>query len=184
MALSDSTKIDIAFKKLISQDYTDTDKQFYEENSGGGFNVATSDILSESIPSSVPVATTTEIKVYTDAADGALKLTEDVTVASEGSWLAKVGGNLVGDWIPPKFHQDYTVKVYEDDGTGLAKGSQIFTTDAADWFFDYETGILTFQDTHSFTTPIWIEAYRYIGDKLNTTIKYVPELSKQIEVLG
>lgn len=172
MALTEASKTSIAFKKLVSVDHREDGNAFYEETAGGGVNVHADDVLLDTIPGTPPASTTSVVKVYTDAGDGALKLVEDTSVAGQRGWAAADGASPTDDrlrkWIPPKFGQGYTVKLYQDDGTGTAKGSQIFTTDAMDWFFDYETGFLSVQDSHSKTTPFWIEAYRYVGNAVSS----------------
>ena len=170
MALSEESKTSIAFKKLITKDHRFTTNAFYEETDGGGFNLHADDVWTDSIPSTPPSDSTSSIVVYSGAT-GAIALNQDITVPNARGWFAGPTGPDATDesnrwrgWIPPKYGQSYTVKLYEDDGSGTAPGSQIFTTDAADWFYDYDTGYLAIQDTHSFQTPLWIEAYRYIGN--------------------
>ena len=163
--LLEETKNSIAFKKLITKDHRDADKAWYEETDGGGFNIHSDDVWIDPIPETPPASSSPVIKAYIDGATTtALKLTQDVAVQNERGWYAEDGGVRLRGFIPPKYGQGYTVKLYEDDGTGTAKGSQIYTTDAMDWFFDYDTGYLAIQDTHSYTTPFWIEAYYYQGD--------------------
>jgi hypothetical protein len=165
MALNDQTQTSIAFKKLISRDYRDTSLQWYEETPGGGFNVHSSDIWADEIPQAPPVATTPVVKCYIPGSAGSLKLTLDPAVSNNRGWEAKELGQRLRGWIPPKYGQFYTVRLYEDDGTGTARGNQIFTTDAMDWFFDCETGYLAVQDEHSYKVPFWIEGYLYVGRK-------------------
>ena len=109
MTLTDSRKTDIAFKKLINKDFTDTSKAWYEENDGGGFNVNLSTVWADSIPSTPPTSSNSVVEVWDD-----LVLTEDVSVAGERSWKAISGGAQLRYWIPPKYGQGYTVKIYED----------------------------------------------------------------------
>jgi hypothetical protein len=153
MALNETTKNSIAFKKSIAKDHRNTDNEWYEETDGGGFNLHSDDVWAQAVPSTPPGSTTTAVKVYTDSADGAIQLTEDVTVPNERGWYADDSGRLRG-FVPPKYGQLYTVKLYEDNGSGTSKGNEIFTTDVSDWFFDYETGYLSIQDNHSFQTPL------------------------------
>lgn len=167
MSLSEYTKLSIAFKKLIARDYSTTDKAWYEEEPGGGFNVHAGEVWAEEVPVTPPGASTSVIKVYTDAADGAIEMTEDVTVSGAKGWFAE-DGSRIGDFVSAKYGQPYTPRVYQDNGSGTGKGSQILTTDGADWFFDEVSGYLAFQDsTSGFQKPIWIEAYRYIGEKVS-----------------
>jgi len=164
MSLSENTKTSIAFKKAINMDHRNTSNEWYEETPGGGFNSNINNLWFETIQSTPPTLSDRIIKCYVDGIDGALKLTQDTSVSDSRGWKAEVGGNRIRGWIPPKYGQGYTVKLYQDNGAGTAKGAQIYTTDAMDWFFDYETGYLSIQDTHAYTTPFWIEAYTYTGD--------------------
>ena len=168
MALTDSSKADIAFKKLVGVDVQELGDPYYQEKPGGGFNVHATEVFASAIPADAPPSTTTVVKVYVDGADGALKLTQDMSVPGSRGWAAEAPvGTRLRNWIPPKYDPtlpySYTVKLYNDNGSGTAKGAQIDATDAMDWFFDYETGFLTIQDAHTKTTPFWIEGYRYIG---------------------
>lgn len=166
MSLSEFTKLSIAFKKLIARDYSTTDKAWYEEEPGGGFNVHAEEVWAEEVPVTPPAATTSVIKVYTDVADGAIELTEDTTVSGSRGWFAE-DGSRIGDIVSAKYGQSYTPRIFQDNGSGTGKGSQILTTNAADWFFDEVSGYLAFQDsTSGFLKPIWLEAYRYIGEKV------------------
>jgi len=164
VALSEENKTSIAFKKSIAKDHRDSFNAWYEETDGGGFNVHADDVWSDVVPGTPPGATTSVVKVYTDAGDGALKLVEDTSVDNKRGWKAEDTGNRLRGWIPPKFGQFYTVRLYEDNGSGTAKGDQIFTTDDMDWFFDYQTGFLAIQESHSYTTPFWVEGYFYVGN--------------------
>jgi len=167
VSLSEYTKLSIAFKKLIARDYSTIDKAWYEEEPGGGFNVHALEVWAEAVPGTPPAATTAIVKVYTDAADGAIKLTEDVTVSGSRGWFAE-DGTRIGDFISAKYGQSYTPRIYQDNGSGTAKGAQILTTNESDWFFDEVSGYLAFQDsTSGFLKPIWIEAYRYVGEKVS-----------------
>lgn len=167
MSLSEYTKLSFVFKKLYARDYSTTDKAWYEEVPGGGFNVHADEVWAEEVPVTPPAATTSVIKVYTDTADGAIKLTEDITVSGSRGWYAEDGGRI-GNFVPAKYGQGYTPRIYQDNGSGTGKGAQILTTDAADWIFDEVSGYLAFQGaTTSLVKPIWLESYRYIGEAVS-----------------
>ena len=80
MALSEQSKTSIAFKKLVGRDHRYTLNEWYEETVGGGFNVHASEVWTDTIPGTPPVATTAVVKCYVDGIDGALKLTQDTSV--------------------------------------------------------------------------------------------------------
>ena len=135
-SLNDDEKTSIAFKKVIGRDHRSDGNEFYEETAGGGINVHADDVWSEAIP-----ATPGSCGASVCDAETLFVLTEDTTINSEKGWCAASSGNCVTGtrmrgWIPPKFGSGYEVKLYDNDD------NQIFTTDAIEWYFDYETGYL------------------------------------------
>ena len=164
MALSSTTKTDLVFKKIKGRQYTTTAKAWYEEYPGTLTYVHYTELWADEIPYPPPESDTDVVKVYSD-----LKLTEDTTVADKKSWLAcetygDPSTQLKG-FIPPRFGQLYTVRVYEDDGAG-GIGDEVPTTHPAEWFFDYENGVLVFQNppaNYGLKMPFHIKVYRYIG---------------------
>lgn len=159
---SDQTKIDIAYKKFSSREYTSTQKKWHEEFAGKALNLSSSDIWVDEIPV-VPPATTTEVVEAVD-----LVLTEDVTVNNSLSWLccSAIGdiSTRLGDFIQPTRtrSQGYFVRLFDSQNV------QIFVGDPCGWEFDYANGILTFENRPSnFTAPFRIKAYRYIGGVLD-----------------
>lgn len=167
MSLSEYTKLSVAFKKLIARDHSTYIKEWYEEEPGGGITSHANEIWTDTIPATAPGSTTSVIKVYVDTGgDGAIKMTEDVSVSGQRGWFAEDPvGTRIGTFVPAKFGQSYTTRVFEDNGSGTGKGNQIFTTDDSSWFFDEPSGYLAFQDaTTSFQKPFWIETWRYIGE--------------------
>lgn len=172
--LSESRKGDIVFKKIVGRRFTTTEKAWYEDEPGKLTTIHAQDVWTAEIPTTPPSNDTVDIKVYDD-----LKLTEDNSVANHRSWLAcetygDTSTQLTG-FIPPRFGQGYTVRIYEDNGSG-GLGSEIPTTHPSEWFFDYENGVLTFENdptNFGLTLPIHIKGYRYIGTDLkNTQGKY------------
>lgn len=170
--LSESAKTSIAFKKLIGRNYAASDNAYYQEQAGGGFNVHSKEVWTQDVSTAALTGEDTVHEVWYDyntaEASGALKLTENASIANKKAWNAiNTASSTVNltDWIPPKYGSFYEVKLYSDNGTGTAKSTQIFTTDNMKWFFDYEQGVLTLENTPTCTTPFWIEAYRYSGRK-------------------
>ena len=150
-------KTDLSFKKIVGRQYTSTAKEWYEEFPVKPFNLNGADIWMDDIPITPPASTTSGVEVY-----NTLTLQEDVTVNNEKCWLAEVPvGTRIGDFIPPRYGQGYTVRVY--DGSD----NEILTTDASGWFFDYTSGILTFDNDpggygHD-DSAFKLKVYRYIG---------------------
>lgn len=153
--MADTT--DLVFKKIVGRQYTTTDKSWYEEYPGPPFKLHADDIWLQDIPLTPPISTTSGIVVY-----NTLALTNDITVGSQKSWLAEdPPGARVVSFIPPRFGISYSVRVYDADNDEIA------TTDPSGWFFDYDYGILTFDnDPGSYgwnDSNFKIKAYRYIG---------------------
>ena len=164
MPLSTTTKTDYSFKKIKGRRFTTTDKAWYEEFPGKMTTVHASDVWADQIPKPAPGATTSVVEYFED-----LKLTEDNTTANHKAWLAcatpgDTSTQLKG-FVPPVFDQTYTVRVFQDDGSGN-KGDEIGTTHPSNWTFDYENGVLFFENdptSYGLQTPFHIQVYRYIG---------------------
>lgn len=144
-------KLDLSFKKLVNREYTVNEKAWYEETGGVGFKLKGSDVWVEDIPETPPETSTDAIQLY-----NTLTLTEDSTVSDKRCWLANDDGRI-GSFISPRYGSDYSVVLYNESD------EQIYPTDVSDWFFDYETGILTFGETPSTNGPFKVKVYRYIG---------------------
>lgn len=150
-------KTDLSFKKIVGRQYTTTAKEWYEEFPVKPFNLNGEDIWLDDIPTTPPASTTSGVEVY-----NTLTLQEDVSVNNEKCWLAeKPVGTRIGDFIPPRYGQGYTARVY--DGSN----NEIFTTDGSGWFFDYTSGILTFDNDPSGygwdDSAFKLKVYRYVG---------------------
>jgi hypothetical protein len=152
---------------------------------------------SGNIPSSPPGADTSQVELYTGADTvecTAVSAAQNTNISGfKRSWTT---GHT--DWIPPEFGANYLVKVYVGptgwngidavattiggtDGSGT--GAQVFQVEPgnadAEWYFDYQAGILywvnenesgTLGASTSLTTDIagtdkvYIQGYKYIGD--------------------
>jgi len=150
-------KTDLSFKKIVGRQYTSTAKEWYEEFPVKPFNLDAEDIWIDDIPAIPPTSGTSSIEIY-----DTLILQENVTVNYEKCWLVEQPiGTQIGNFIPPRYGQGYTVRVY--DGSN----NEIFTTDGSGWFFDYTNGILTFDNDPSEygwdDSAFKIKVYRYIG---------------------
>ncbi len=92
-------------------------------------------------------------------------MTEDTTVGSNQSWKAHVtpgdaGSARLLDWISPKFGSAFEIRLFDNNDV------EIFTTDPVDFFFNFQTGILTFNGSAAGKArPFKITAHRYIGAK-------------------
>lgn len=148
-------KEDYSFKTLINRRVTSSSKSYYEEFGAYSINVHNDEIWSESIDSDPAQAVIDgTAQLYT-----LFTLTEDVTVASQQCYYA-FSGTRLEDWISEKYGSGYRIKIYDNSN------NEIFPTDASQWFFNYQTGILTFNgSTAGFSKPFKITGYRYIGTK-------------------
>jgi hypothetical protein len=151
-------KEDRSFKTLINKETTDSaNKFFFNELGAKTINVHTSEIWADDIATNNPAQAVIDgvAEAYTLFA-----LTEDLTVPNHQCWKAIQLGNRLLDWISDKYGASYTVRLFDNTG------SEIFTTDPVGWFFDYQTGILTFSgDVSSKPQPFKITGYQYIGAK-------------------
>jgi|GEM_PF-2625923 len=172
MPLSQQTKTDLVFKKIKGRRVTSLDKAFYEEFPGALTYLHAGEVWSETVPTPAPGVTTSVVQYYAD-----LKLTEDITVADHKGWLAcstpnDISTQLKG-FIPPRFDQTYTVRIFEDDGSGnIDTNKEVPTAHPTNWFFDYENGVLMFEndpEASGLTTPFHIRVYRYIGETVETS---------------
>lgn len=151
-------KLDFTFKKLLNKRVTSETKKYYEEIGDYTINVHATEIWAEDIPGTPPVSTTSVVEVIDK-----LTLIKDTTVANSQAWYAFRSGARLKDWISDKFDgteaATYAIKLYDQDN------NQISLTDASNWLFDYQTGVLIFDSTYSSATSFKISGYRYIGSK-------------------
>jgi len=153
-ATPEDTKEDFSFKKLYGRQHTTVEKDWYEELPGFLSFLSKTEIWTSDIPSTPPVASTADIEVY-----DTLTLTEDLTVSGHKSWYADDGGKLTG-CIPPRFGSGYAVRIFDN---GL---TEITSSDAVNWNFDYENCVLWFYNdpTGTYTSPFKAKVYHYIGN--------------------
>jgi len=147
-------KLDLVFKKVVNRQYTTTQKQWYEENPGVPFKLKGSDVWIDNIPPIPPTVDTAVIKGYRET--NKLLLTKDITVNDSKSWYAADGVDRLDGFISPRYGQKYTAKLF------IAGGAEIPTLHACGWFFDYESGNLTFDGTAP-GTGFEVVVYKYIG---------------------
>lgn len=151
-----TNKEDRSFKTLINKRTTSEDKRAFEEFGDNTINVHHSEIWVDSVPYNNPSQGVTLGNVEQRTL---FALTQDTSVPNSQGWYAFSGSRLK-DWISDKYGALYAAKLY--DGSD----NEIFPTDASDWFFDYQTGILTFSgSTAGHTKPYKITGYRYVGAK-------------------
>ena len=150
MAISDSQKIDLLWKKIgFGKAKTDTNanKKAPNEPNASSLIIKDSDIWnqSSSITSTIPSANSSVANVYLDSVSGALETTEDGASSDNRTWSTGTT-----NWIAPSFGATYQLKVYAaPTGTNnpQSNGEQLFETGSGnddEWYFDYQSGILNF----------------------------------------
>ena len=190
MAISDSQKVDLLWKKVgFGKAKTDTNAQKKAPNESivSDLIIKPAEVWSDvgSIPSTIPAANTTVLRIYTE-----LETTEDGTATNNRTW--KTGTT---NWVPPKFGATYQLKVYVDtagSGNPASNGTQLFETGSGNddqWYFDYQSGTLNFIGTNlpsgvSDGNSIFVSGAKYQGNTFATGIKDVTLYNATIDSLA
>lgn len=179
------SKEDISFKKLSSKRVTWTSNQVFEEIGARSLDIHNLDIKSDPIPDTPPGTSTSVLQFYDYSGGTGLTLVKDLTVSDNLTYFATIfngsgqesfANQLVGagatgrlfNFVSDKYDAlgtapgaGYEIKLYDKDGVQITK------TDSSLWYFDYQTGILMFQNNASGSiasrAPFSITAYRYVG---------------------
>ena len=111
MAISDSQKVDLLWKKVgFGKTKSDTNAAKKAPNEGitSDFIIKPSQIwaLAANIPGVIPGASSSIVTVYSDALSTSLETTEDAPSSDNRTW--KTG---LTNWIPPGFGATYQLKV-------------------------------------------------------------------------
>ena len=176
MAISDSQKVDLLWKKVgFGKAKTDTNAQKKAPNEANtsDFVISPNQIWTNanSIPSVIPTANSSIVAVYTDNLSSSLETVEDTTATAHRTWKTNLQ-----NWISPSFGSTYQLKVYATT-TGQSNpqsvGDQLFETGSGNddqWYFDYQSGILHFIGDNlptaiaaSGSNVIYVVGARYIG---------------------
>ena len=176
MAVSDSAKVDLLYKKLFGVAKTDTPTNKGPSNE----SIASPAMLRGDTvwtqASSIP-ATAAAVTGVVSSYNGSSKVqcTADNTSVPISSVYPTWKTGLT-DWIPPEFGSTYFVKVYVDNSGATdpsATGTQIFDSGSGgtgEWNFDYVSGVLNFiggtiPTVLTSSKVIYVMGYRYIGSK-------------------
>jgi len=200
MSLSTTSKVNITLKKINGKAHTSNDKGLINEALPSGISLSSSTIFGDEIPAipdSTSYYTITDSTVEyirlpltfipgTDTSSGRhafeASLPSDYETNSSnpykgiypfqnGQTLQSTKGKI--QLIPTSFGDDYEANPFYDDGLI----TQIPVADARNWALDYFNGIL-FQEIPPGTgndpeNPVYIDAYLYIGNMLDTVIDNV-----------
>ena len=150
MAISDSQKVDLLWKKVgFGKMKTDTNASKYAPNEANAsdFIIKSTQIWAQdsSITGVIPAANSSVTQVYLDSVSGGHEFVEDGTATDNRTWKT-----ALSNWIPPTFGATYQLKVYAaPSGTAnpQTNGTQLFETGSGNddqWYFDYQSGILNF----------------------------------------
>lgn len=177
MSVSDSSKVDLLYKKLFGVAKTDTATNKSPSNEAIASPYLNrgdkSWIESGSITTTPPAANNSITQLYQN--QYAVQCVADTTTTPVSSVYPTWKTNLT-DWIPPEFGPNYYIKVYADNANAanvVATGTQMFDSGIAgvgEWFFDFQAGVLNFIGgtiPAALTTSkvVYITGYRYVGLK-------------------
>lgn len=179
MAISDTQKVDLLYKKIAwAATKTDTNppKEAYNEANPSPLLIRGDTLwqLSGSIPASIPATTSSVVQVYKDGGGAGYTATVECTelaVTDNRTWSTGLT-----NWIDPQFGSTYFAKVYVDTAgstTPQTTGTSLQAAGLNDdqWYFDYQSGILNFIGSNlpaSIATGItgksvFVSGARYIG---------------------
>lgn len=176
MAISDSQKVDLLWKKIgFAKAKTDTNANKFAPNEANAskMKISANQIMqsSGSIPGTQPTSNSSIVEVYNDTIGNTLATTEDTTASDNRTW--KTG---VTNWLDPSFGSTYQLKVYAaptSTANVQTNGTQLFETGSGNddqWYFDYDAGILNFIGTNLPTAigtgtanVIYVAGAKYVG---------------------
>ena len=175
MAISDSQKVDLLYKKLFGVAKTDlpANKSPSNESIASPALLRGDNIWQEAANIPATAAAVTNI-VQAYQTTGRIECTADTTSTPISSVYPSWKTNLT-DWIPPEFGPTYFVKVYAEL-TGNANptvGTPLSDSGIAgvgEWNFDYQSGVLNFiggtiPAALTASKVIYVTGYQYIGLK-------------------
>jgi len=182
------TQINRAFKATVGAAHTEDQRLFFQELFPNLLDIIGVDVKTDLIPAPPPPALINDGDTTGIVTLDARKMTE-VPTTNTKVWCVN---NVAGVWNPltrrtryihPRYDtpfnggsnnlvtSGYVIQLFQDDGTGLAPGTQIPPTATPDgspatggWEFEYESGVLYWTaPPTAWLQPLWIRAYRYVG---------------------
>ena len=182
MAISDSQKVDLLFKKVgygVSKTDTSTYKGPTGEANASPLVSPGSTIYQQdyAIPSGtiLPTSNSSVVTVYRDSLTSTVQCAKLPTTSANVSWTTGLT-----DWIPVQYGTGYQVKLYAGP-SGSSTPQNFISLPAGgsgnndDWNFDYQAGVVNFADTNVPTSAnqngnvVYVVGARYTGVKGITT---------------
>jgi hypothetical protein len=174
MAITDSQKVDILYKKLSGVSKTDTGTAKSPANEANaspqlspGSTVWQQDYYIPNV-TTLPTSNSSVVTVYRDSTTSTVQAVSLAESAANETWAT----NLT-NWISPQFGAGYQVKLYaapsgtsnpQTTGINLPVGG---SGNADSWYFDYIAGIVNFADTNVPTAVagnvVYVVGARYTG---------------------
>ena len=182
MAISDSAKVDLLYKKYFGVTKTDLPANKSPSNESiASLALLRGDIVWQQATSIPPTAAAVTDVVQACQTTSRIECVADTTSTPISSVYPSWKTNLT-DWIPPEFGSTYFVKVYADTAGAVdptSTGTQLSDSGIAgvgEWNFDYSAGVLNFiGDTIPATLTsakvVYVTGYRYVGEIGIQTIK-------------
>lgn len=176
MAISDSAKVDLLYKKFFGVTKTDTPTNKSPSNESiASPTLLRGDLVWQNSNQVPTVASAVPDVVQEYQTTGRIECVADTTAVPIGGVYPTWKTNLT-DWIPPEFGSTYQVKVYVDSASAsnpVSTGTQIFadgSSNSGEWLFDYSSGVLNFiggtiPSALTSSKKIFVTGYRYIGTK-------------------
>ena len=175
MAILDSAKVDLLYKKLFGAAKSDL-----PGNKGPANEATASPFINRGDKIYVQAAAIPAVAAAVSGIVGSYNSTSRIQCTADAT-TTPVGGVYptwktgLSDWIPPEFGSTYFVKAYVGV-SGLSDpattgGTQIFDSGSGgtgEWWFDYQAGVLNFiggtiPATLTASNVVYIYGYRYIG---------------------
>ena len=175
MAVSDTQKVDLLYKKLFGATKTDlaTNKSPSNEAIASPALIRGDTLWAQSASIPGTAAAVTDI-VQAYLTTSRIECTADTSSTPIGGVYPTWKTNIT-DWIPPEFGSTYFISVYADT-TGTANPttntplSDSGIGGVGEWYFDYASGVLNFiggtiPATLTSVKKLFVTGYRYIGTK-------------------
>ena len=182
MAITDSQKVDLLFKKVgygVAKTDISTNKSPANEGNASptvspGSTIYQQDYAISNV-TTLPSSNSSVVTIYRDSLTSTVQCTKLPTTSANVSWTTGLT-----DWVPVQYGTGYQVKLYA--GPAGSSTPQNFINLPADgsgnadsWYFDYQSGIVNFADTNVPTAAnqggnvVYVVGARYTGVKGITT---------------